>query len=104
MPKFVSTSFVQNTGNDNKKLLFDMIATITGILIGECLQSFFYQHRSCGSEKYKASEIHSVSIGGIPSFVYLQLGLHYIPTRMYALPMKMLHHLYEIFLFRIFNR
>ena len=51
--------------------------------------------RSHGSRRYNKPEIHDVSFDGLLPFVNLQLGLHHIRTRLYSLPLKMLHELYE---------
>ena len=53
------------------------------------------RHRSHGARKYNKPEIHNVSFDGLLPFVNLQLGLHHIRTRLYSLPLKMLHDLYE---------
>ena len=53
------------------------------------------RHRSHGSRKYNKPEIHNVSFDGFLPFVNLQLGLHHIRTRLYSLPLNMLHDLYE---------
>ena len=53
------------------------------------------RHRSHGSRKYNKPEIHNVSFDGLLPFVNLQLGLHHIRTRLYSLPLNMLHDLYE---------
>ena len=53
------------------------------------------RHRSHGSRKYNKPEIHDVSFDGLLSFVNLQLGLHHIRTKLYSLPLKRLHALYE---------
>ena len=53
------------------------------------------RHRSHGARKYNKPEIHNVSFDGLLPFVNLQLGLHYIRTRLYSLPLNMLHDLYE---------
>ena len=52
-------------------------------------------HRSHGSRRYKKPEIRNVSFDGLMPFVNLQLGLHHIRTRLYSLPLKTLHVLYE---------
>ena len=49
------------------------------------------RHRSHGSRKYNKPEIHDVSFDGLLPFVNLQLGLHHIRTRLYSLPLNMLH-------------
>ena len=53
------------------------------------------RHRSHGSRKYNKPEIHDVSFDGLLPFVNLQLGLHHIRTKLYSLPLKRLHALYE---------
>ena len=53
------------------------------------------RHRSHGSRRYNKPEIHNVSFDGLLPFVNLQLGLHHIRTRLYSLPLKTLHVLYE---------
>ena len=53
------------------------------------------RHRSHGSRKYNKPEIHDVSFNGLLLFVNLQLGLHHIRTKLYSLPLKRLHALYE---------
>ena len=53
------------------------------------------RHHSHGSRKYNKPEIHDVSFDGLLPFVNLQLGLHHIRTRLYSLPLKRLHALYE---------
>ena len=53
------------------------------------------RHRSHGSRKYNKPEIHNVSFDGLLPFVNLQLGLHHVRTRLYSLPLNMLHDLYE---------
>ena len=53
------------------------------------------RHRSHGSRRYNKPEIHNVSFDGLLPFVNLQLGLHHIRTRLYFLPLKTLHVLYE---------
>ena len=53
------------------------------------------RHRSHGSRKYNKPEIHDVSFDGLLPFVNLQLGLHHIRTKLYSLPLKRLHTLYE---------
>ena len=53
------------------------------------------RHRSHGSRKYKKPEIHNASFDGLLPFVNFQLGLHHIRTRLYSLPLNMLHDLYE---------
>ena len=53
------------------------------------------RHRSHGSWKYSKSEIHDVSFDWLLPFVNLQLGLHHIRTRLYSLPLKRLHALFE---------
>ena len=53
------------------------------------------RHRSHGSRKYDKSEIHDVSFDGLLPFINLQLGLHHIRTKLYSLPLKRLHALYE---------
>ena len=53
------------------------------------------RHRSHGSRKYNKPEIHNVFFDGLLPFVNLQLGLHHIRTRLYSLPLNMLHDLYE---------
>ena len=53
------------------------------------------RHRRHGSRRYNTPEIHNVSFDGLLSFVNLQLGLHHIRTRLYSLPLKTLHVLYE---------
>ena len=50
---------------------------------------------SHGSRRYNKSEIPDGSFDGLLPFVNLQLGLHHIRTRLYSLPLKMLHELYE---------
>ena len=52
------------------------------------------RHGSHGARKYKP-EIRNVSFDGLLPFVSLQLGLHHIRTRLYSLPLNMLHDLYE---------
>ena len=44
---------------------------------------------------YNTPEIHNVSFDDLLPFVNLQLGLHHIRTRLYSLPLKTLHVLYE---------
>ena len=44
---------------------------------------------------YNKPEIHDVSFDGLLPFMNLQLGLHHIRTRLYSLPLKKLHELYE---------
>ena len=39
--------------------------------------------------------MHNVSFDGLLPFVNLKLGLHHIRTRLYSLPLNMLHDLYE---------
>ena len=51
--------------------------------------------RSHGSRRYNKPEKHDVSFDGLLPFVNLQLGLHRIRTRLYSLPLKMLHVLYK---------
>ena len=46
-------------------------------------------------EKCGKRQIHNVSFDGLLPFVNLQLGLHHIRTRLYSLPLNMLHDLYE---------
>ena len=53
------------------------------------------RHRSHGARNYNKPEIHNVSFDGVLPFVNLQLGLHHIRTRLYSLPLNMLHDLYE---------
>ena len=53
------------------------------------------RHRSHGSRRYNKPEIHNVSFDGLLPFVNLQLGLHHIRTKLYSLPLKTLHVLYE---------
>ena len=53
------------------------------------------RHRSRGSRRYNKPEIHNVSFDGLLQFFNLQLGLHHIRTRLYSLPLKTLHVLYE---------
>ena len=53
------------------------------------------RHRSHGSRKYNKTEIHDVSFDGLLPFVNLQLGLHHIRAKLYSLPLKRLHALYE---------
>ena len=53
------------------------------------------RHRSHGSRRYNKHEIHNISFDGLLPFVNLQLGLHHIRTRLYSLPSKTLHVLYE---------
>ena len=53
------------------------------------------RHRSHGSRRYNKPEIHNVSFDSLLSFVNLQLGLHHIHTRLYTLPLKTLHVLFE---------
>ena len=53
------------------------------------------RHRSHGSRKYNKPEIHDVSFDGLLPFVNLQLGLHHIRTKLYSLPLKQRHALYE---------
>ena len=54
-----------------------------------------WRHRSHGSRKYNKHEIHDVSFDGLLPFVNFQLGLHHIRTKLYSLPLKRLHALYE---------
>ena len=85
-----------------------MVATITLISIGNLTSPWCQsvnvlnlfdrtsrRHRSHGSRKYNKPEIHNVSFDGLLPFVNLQLGLHHIRTRLYSLPLNMLHDLYE---------
>ena len=51
--------------------------------------------RSHGSRKYNKPEIHNVSFDDLLPFVNRQLGLHHIRTKLYSLPLKKLHELYE---------
>ena len=55
------------------------------------------RHRSHGSGKYNKPGIHNVFFDGLLPFVNLQLGLdlHHTRTRLYSLPLNMLHDLYE---------
>ena len=53
------------------------------------------RHRSHDSRRYNKPEIHNASFDGLLPFVNLQLGLHHIRTRLYSLPLKTLHVLYE---------
>ena len=53
------------------------------------------RRRRHGSRKYNKPEIHNVSFNGLLPFVNLQLGLRHIRTRLYSLPLNMLHDLYE---------
>ena len=53
------------------------------------------RHWSHGSKKYNKPEIHDVSFDGLLPFVNLQLGFHHIRTKLYSLPLKRLHALYE---------
>ena len=53
------------------------------------------RRRSHGSRRYNKPEIHNISFDGLLPFVNLQLGLHHIRTRLYSLPLKTLHVLYE---------
>ena len=56
------------------------------------------RHRSHGSRKYNKHdkpEIHNVSFDGLLPFGKLKLGLHHIRTRLYSLPLNMLHDLFE---------
>ena len=53
------------------------------------------RHRSHGARKYNKPEIHNVSFDGLLPFVNLKLGLRHIRTRLYSLPLNMLHNLYE---------
>ena len=53
------------------------------------------RHRSLGPRRYNKPVIHNVSFDGLLPFVNLQLGLHHIRTRLYSLPLKTLHVLYE---------
>ena len=53
------------------------------------------RHQSHASRRYNKPQIHNVSFDGLMPFVNLQLGLHHIRTRLYSLPLKTLHVLYE---------
>ena len=56
------------------------------------------RHRSHGSRKCNKPEIHDVSFDGLLPFVNLQLSIHHtchIRTKLYSLPFKRLHALYE---------
>ena len=53
------------------------------------------RHRSHDWRRYNKAEIHNVSFDGLLPFVNLQLGLHHIRTRLYSLPLKTIHVLYE---------
>ena len=53
------------------------------------------RHRSHDARKYNKPEIHNVCFDDLLPFVNLQLGLHHIRTRLYSLPLNMLHDLYE---------
>ena len=53
------------------------------------------RHRSHASRKCNKPEIQDVSFEELLSIVNLQLGLHLIRTKLYSLPLKRLHALYE---------
>ena len=54
------------------------------------------RHWILGSRRYNKPEIHNVPFDSLLPFVNLQLGLHPpIRTRLYSLPLKTLHVLYE---------
>ena len=53
------------------------------------------RHRSNGARKYNKPKIHNVSFDGLLPFVNLQSDLRHIRTRLYSLPLNMLHDLYD---------
>ena len=53
------------------------------------------RRRSHGIRKYNKPDIHDVSFDALLPFVNQQLGLHHIRTKLYSLPLKKLHDLYE---------
>ena len=66
--------------------------------VGKCFNLFDRSSRitrSHGSRNYNKSEIFDVSFDGLLFFVNLQLSLRHIHTKLYSLPLKRLHTLYE---------
>ena len=114
VPPFVGNE--RNIGFNNWELLLHMVATTIFDSIGNLTSpgcksvnvlNLFdrtsRRHRSHGSRRYNRPEIHNVSFDSLLPFVNLQLGLHHILTRLYSLPLKTLHVLYESTLTLHFN-
>ena len=51
--------------------------------------------RSHGIRKYNRPEIHSFSFDDLVPFLNEPLGLHYIRTKLYSVPLRKLHEIYE---------
>ena len=53
------------------------------------------RHRSHGIRKYNRPEIHSFSFDDLVPFLNEPLGLHHIRTKLYSVPLRKLHEIYE---------
>ena len=53
------------------------------------------RERSHGHRHYMSPKIHDVSIDGLLPFIQKPLGLHHIRTKLYSIPLTLLHFLYK---------